>query len=204
MTPWEVLDPITNRTKFITKSPSLLNIVTGNPSGSLLKYNPHTKELTVLKKREFLYANGVTLAPDESYLLMCETGAYRVLRYWITGDKAGTMDVFNDQLPGYPDGITTGTNGRYWVAIFSKRSKFLDAVHPYPLLKDMLMRLPEWMHYKPPKQGIIVSLDMEGKLKEILHDGDGSHISPISAVQEYDGHLFIGTLGHSYLGVYKL
>ena len=34
------------------------------------------------------FANGVVLSPDESYLLVAETGAYRITRLWLGGARA--------------------------------------------------------------------------------------------------------------------
>src|SRR5690606_7985884 len=39
------------------------------------------------------FANGVVLSPDESYLLVAETGAYRITRLWLAGPRAGQREV---------------------------------------------------------------------------------------------------------------
>ena len=61
------------------------------------------------------FANGVALAPDESFALVNETWNYRVLRYWLTGDKKDTWDVFIDNLPGFPDNISSNGKGTFSV-----------------------------------------------------------------------------------------
>ena len=68
------------------------------------------------------FANGVALGPDEAFVLVNETGSYRILRYWLKGEKTGTSDVFVDNLPGFPDNITFNGKDRFWVAIYAPRT----------------------------------------------------------------------------------
>ena len=35
------------------------------------------------------FANGVAVSPDQQFVLVNETGSYRVIRYWISGAKQG-------------------------------------------------------------------------------------------------------------------
>lgn len=58
----------------------------GASTGRLLSYSPQTGETRVLATDVF-YANGVALSRDESYLLLAETGALRILRIWLKGPK---------------------------------------------------------------------------------------------------------------------
>ena len=85
--------------------------------GRLLRYDFQTgKTSVVLDKLEF--ANGVTLGPDDAYVLVNETGAYRISRYWLSGPKAGTHDLFIDNLPGLPDNLSFNGHDRFWVALY--------------------------------------------------------------------------------------
>ncbi|KAG0467752.1 hypothetical protein HPP92_017080 [Vanilla planifolia] len=52
----------------------LQSIFTGDPTGMLLKYNPSTKETTILL-RGLQFPNGVSLSKDESFLVLCESSA---------------------------------------------------------------------------------------------------------------------------------
>jgi sugar lactone lactonase YvrE len=61
------------------------------------------------------FANGVALGPDETFALINETGSYRIVRYWLKGEKAGTSDIFADNLPGFPDNITFNGSDRFWL-----------------------------------------------------------------------------------------
>jgi sugar lactone lactonase YvrE len=71
------------------------------PNGRLLSYDPTTKQTRVLL-RNLYFANGVAVSPDQSFVLINDTGTYSVRRYWLKGEKAGQSDVFIDNLPGFP------------------------------------------------------------------------------------------------------
>jgi sugar lactone lactonase YvrE len=51
-------------------------------TGRLLRRHPDGEVEPLLTGLQF--ANGVALAPDESFVLVAETGGYRVRRYWLT------------------------------------------------------------------------------------------------------------------------
>ena len=53
-------------------------------------------------------ANGIVVEPGGESLLVAETGAYRIQRYWLKGDRAGQTEVFAENLPGFPDNIASG------------------------------------------------------------------------------------------------
>lgn len=38
-------------------------------------------------------------------------------RYYLEGEKKGSIDVFVDGLPGYPDNLRYDGEGHYWLAI---------------------------------------------------------------------------------------
>ncbi|GFZ17709.1 strictosidine synthase-like 3 [Actinidia rufa] len=69
-------------------------------SGRVLKYNPNTKETTVLV-RNIQFPNGVSLSKDGSFFVFCEGAPGRLWKYWLKGEKAGTSEVMAI-LPGFP------------------------------------------------------------------------------------------------------
>ena len=83
---------------------SLYDLLEARPNGRLLRYDPKTGQSEVLLDGLY-YANGVTLSKDEGFVLVNETFRYRITRYWLTGVRAGSSEVFIDNLPGFPDGI---------------------------------------------------------------------------------------------------
>lgn len=166
--------------------------------GRLLKFDRSKGEATVLMTG-LNFANGVALAGDESYLLVTETGAYRVWRYWLTGPHAGAAEVFIDNLPGFPDNINSGSDGRYWLALFGPRNAMLDAAAPFPLLRKIMLRLPAVVQPHPPVIGFVMALDGKGRVLETRQDFSGGAYGPITSVVEHDGWLYFGSLTHTHI-----
>jgi len=90
---------------------SLLDLMEHGGHGRLIVYDPATGiAQTLLGGLNF--ANGVAVSHDQSYVLVNETGGYRVIRYWITGQKKGQSETLIGSLPSFPDNISTGHDGR--------------------------------------------------------------------------------------------
>jgi len=62
--------------------------------------------LATVLRRDVAFANGVVLAPDESYLLVAETIGYRILKFWLRGPRAGEWFDFVTGTRGFPDNIS--------------------------------------------------------------------------------------------------
>lgn len=61
-------------------------LMQGSTTGRLLSYNPNTKKTHVLADG-FWYANGVAIAPDQSFVAFVETMSVSVHKYWLKGPK---------------------------------------------------------------------------------------------------------------------
>ena len=72
-----------------TMKAAQFDILSGHPSGRLLRYDARTKAVTVLLNG-IAYANGVALAEDRSFVLVAETGRYAIRRLWLSGPR-GTV-----------------------------------------------------------------------------------------------------------------
>lgn len=42
---------------------------------------------------------------------------FRCRRYWLKGDRNGTLDTFAENLPGGPDNINLAPDGSFWIAL---------------------------------------------------------------------------------------
>jgi sugar lactone lactonase YvrE len=168
-------------------------IIEHGGDGRLLRYDFQTGKTSVLlDKLEF--ANGVTLGPQDAYVLVNETGAYRISRYWLTGPKAGTHDVFIDNLPGLPDNLSFNGHDRFWVALYAPRNALLDATAAHPYLRKMIVRAMTILPKPIEKRGFALGLDLEGKVIANLQDGSNGNYSPITTVREYGDWLYFGSL----------
>jgi len=171
----------------------MLDLIEGRPHGRLLSYDPATGETEMLLDNLY-FANGIALSENEDFVLVNETGRYRVTRYWLKGENAGTSDVFIDNLPGFPDGISRGLDGRFWLAIPSPRNPVMDDAHPKPWLKELLVKLPKFMQPAAIKQGVVIELNAEGDVLHTYHDSDGSAVYMVTSVEQVGDSIYLGSL----------
>lgn len=147
------------------------------------------------------FANGVAVGPDDAYVLVNETGAYRVLRYWLKGDRAGTHDVFIDNLPGFPDNITFNGRDRFWLAIFAPRDAMLDRLLPgSEFLRTVLVKLPAFLQPRPKRHAFALGLDLEGQVVANLQYAGDDAYAPITSVREHGPWLYFGSLTYPAIG----
>lgn len=141
------------------------------------------------------FANGVVLAPDESYLLVAETGAYRITRLWLTGARAGQREVLVDNLPGFPGDLSIAPDGTYWCSFFSPRKAVLDALGPWPFLRKIASRLPPSLLARPSRYSHVFRFDGEGRVLESLQASPDSELPSFSSVVQVGNELLLGTPG---------
>lgn len=166
-----------------------LDLVEGRPNGRLCVYDPVSYEVEEVAP-ELHFANGVALSPDGRFALVVETSRFRVLRI---DTETGLSSVFLDNLPGYPDGISSGTDG-YWIAIASPRKEWLDGLAPRPGFRTAMMRLPAFVHPKPAETARVLHVDHDGRVLHDLFDPTGTDLHVVTSVQERNGGLYLGSL----------
>lgn len=183
-------------------------VFSSEDSGRLLKYDPLTKETTVLL-RGLQFPNGVSLSKDGSFLVLCEGSPGRLVKYWLKGDKAGTSEVFAI-LPGYPDNVRTNEKGEFWVAIHCRRTMYSYLCGLYPKLRIFLLKLPiptryqYLLHIGGRLHAVVVKYSPEGKLVKILEDSEGKVVRAVSEVEEREGKLWMGSVLMPFVAVYQL
>ncbi|MET0645079.1 MAG: SMP-30/gluconolactonase/LRE family protein [Pyrinomonadaceae bacterium] len=175
------------------------DLIEHRPHGRLLSYEPASKTTRVILDG-LHFANGVAVSPDQSFVLVVETGEYRVHRVWLAGEQKGKRDVFIDNLPGFPDNITSNGRDKFWLALITPRNRLLDALMPHPFLRKALVRLPGFLQPAPARYGFVLGLDREGRVVNNLQDPSGKSFAQISSVLERDGKLYFGSLGEDAIG----
>lgn len=167
--------------------------------GRLILHDPAQKaSATVLAQLEF--ANGVAIGPDEQYVLVNETTAFRIKRYWMKGERAGQVETLIDNLPGLPDNLTFNGDDRFWVALFAPRDPIQDALAPIPFLREVIARLPTSWLPLGPRQGFILGLDLDGKVVEQYRFAGKGAYGPVTSVREHEGMLYLGSLSDTAIG----
>ena len=187
-----------------TMASYMLNAVRGDTTGRLLAYDPTTRQTRELMDGLF-YANGVAVAPDQSFVAVVETSAYRVQRYWLTGPRRGDVDTLVEGLPGAPDGITVASDGNFWLSLIVPASPIMKYLGPYRWIRQLLSHA---LHILSPlvakRWGCVVKISPAGRVIDVLYDPDGERVSMVSAVTEHEGRLFLGNLGGSFVSVLDL
>jgi len=169
------------------------------PNGRFLSYDPRTKQTKVLL-RDLYFANGVAISPDQSFVLVNDTASYRVRRFWLTGAKQGQSDIFIDNLPGFPDGISSNGRDTFWLALVNRRDQALDALQPHPFLKKIVWRLPNFLQPNIKRYGFALGLDANGKVVRNLQDPSPQCFTQIANVVEHKGALYFGSIGEKAIG----
>lgn len=171
--------------------------------GRLLRYDPGTEQAEVLLDG-LQFANGIALSQNEDFVLVTETGNYRIVRYWLQGDKAGTHDIFMDNLPGIPDGISANGDGTFWLALFSPRNAMLDSLSDKPLLRKVAFRLPGFLQPQPVHHGFVLGLDEQGQVTHNLQDNSDDAFAPITSAEQHGNTLYLGSLTEPRFAAYTL
>ena len=168
------------------------------PHGRLLAYSPKTKSTKVLLDKLY-FANGVAVSPDQSFVLVNETWKYRIKRYWLRGPKKGKSDIFIDNLPGIPDGISCNQENIFWLALPSIRDTHLDKLMEMPFLRKVIMRLPKLFLPAPKRYSFVLGLDNSGEIVHNLQDPDGTY-AMITSVEQHGDMLYLGSLHEEAIG----
>jgi sugar lactone lactonase YvrE len=168
------------------------DLVQRTRTGRLLRRDPDGGVSTLLTGLDF--ANGVALAADGSYVAVAETGARRVRRFWLTGPRAGRSDVLVEDLPGYPDNISRGSDGLIWIALPGPRTAVLGAVQRLPSpVRAMVRRIPERLQPAPDPTVAVMAVDDTGRVVHHLA-GQVPGFSLLTGVREVSGTLWFGSL----------
>lgn len=162
-----------------------------------MKYNPKTNKVTVLFNG-LSFPNGLALSQDHSFFLVAETGKMRVLRFWLKGAQARTVEIFA-QLGRYPDNIKSTSNGDFWVALNSGRGALrktsFDKTMPAMAMEDVNL----WLTRDP----VAVQFDRNGRMVEVMDGRFQKTFESVSEVEEKNGTLWIGSVTMPHLGRFK-
>ncbi|MEE9330236.1 MAG: SMP-30/gluconolactonase/LRE family protein [Parvularculaceae bacterium] len=183
-----------------TLGASLLELMEHGRTGRVLVYDPEDGRTRTIA-RDMSFPNGIAMCPEDACLLIAETGTYSIKKLWLTGEKAGQMETIIDNLPGFPDNINSGQEGRYWVGLTSPRSAALDDLSNKPFLRKLVQRLPASFRPKAVNYGFVFAMDVDGTILAQYQDPDGAYPLTTGATEPGDGWLYIGSLGANELGV---
>ena len=183
---------------------SVLDYLDHHPSGRVLVYRPGSQLEVVAAGLSF--ANGIVLSQDGRALFVAETGAYRI---WRIDAAARGLDlahgpgaqarVILDDLPGFPDNLTRGMDGRIWLGLASPRTASADTMAAHPFMRKLALRLPRFLWPVPPGYGHVLAFTEDGRVVADLQDPRGAYPETTGVLETAD-RLYIQSLHAPVLG----
>ncbi|MET0556766.1 MAG: SMP-30/gluconolactonase/LRE family protein [Vicinamibacteria bacterium] len=183
---------------------SVLDIMEQAASGRVLAYDPATARVSVVA-HGLSFANGIAASADGRFLFVAETGRYRI---WKIDVRAHALDVRSgspqatplvENLPGYPDNLMRGRDGRIWVGLFRPRNPAADELAGRPFLRTVLLRLPRFLLPLGRPYAHVFAIDEEGRVVEDLQDPSGAYPETTGATETAD-RLYVQSLHAPALG----
>jgi hypothetical protein len=199
----------TDPTRWDTLGASIVDGIRGKRSGSLLVYDPKSRQTRALASGLW-FANGVTVTPDESLVLVAETFLARVLSYDVR--SGGLTPVGGTGAPlftGYVDGAmhAEATGGSaVLVAVPSVAPKavaILSKLRPVwlqTMLREVLLKLPPVL--STVKYACFSKINyVTGQVLQTYVDEDGESLECITSVVEKGGKFYLGSLKNHFVAV---
>ncbi|XP_021756081.1 protein STRICTOSIDINE SYNTHASE-LIKE 7-like [Chenopodium quinoa] len=172
----------------------IFDVFEGKPHGSLLSFDPITKETKVLV-RDLYFANGVQISADQKSVIFCEIIMYilkRCKKYIREVEKQGILEHFVDNLPGMPDNIRYDDKGHYWVAFSTSPKPYWDIALRYPFIRKGLAIITRYIgRSHMEKNGGLGAFDLEGNLVAHYYD---PKLTMISGGNKIGNYLYVGSL----------
>lgn len=164
------------------------------PRGSLFRRDADGTVLTVVAGLYF--ANGLTPTADGSALVFAETLGRRLSKYWLTGERAGSVTRLCENLPGMPDNLSTGADGRVWCAMVAPRSAAAEWLAPRaPALRKLLWKLPDrWQPQLKPEVWAVAFDPDTGDVVAGLRT-EHPEFGMVTGLVEAGGRLWMGSIG---------
>lgn len=181
-----------------TYEASVLDVMEQSSSGRVLTFDAASGKTRIVA-HGFSFANGIAFSADGQSLFVSETGRYRI---WKVDAHADSLDVRSgspqarvlvDNLPGYPDNMMRGRDGRIWIGLFKPRNPAADSLAGKPFMRKLLLRLPRSMLPLGESYGHVVAIDEEGQVTADLQDPSGAY-PETTGVTETADRLYIHSL----------
>jgi sugar lactone lactonase YvrE len=198
--------------KYGTFDAALFDIIEQSCTGRVLEFDPAAGSTRIVATG-LCFPNGVALTADEQALIVAETGTYRVLKIARdsnaidAGDavrnRSAGVAVLLDNLPGFPDNVTRGADGRFWTGFTKPRSAAIDGMSGKPWLRSLTLRLPKSLWPVPAAYGHVIAFDEQGHVLFDLQDPSGK-LPETSGATERDGVLYVQSLHADAFGVLSL
>ena len=108
--------------------------------------------------------------------------------------------VLLDNLPGFPDNLTKGAHGRYWLGLTKPRSALADRMASWPFLRAASLRLPHFLLPVPEAYGHAIAFTEQGVVLNDIQDPSG-RFPEVTGITEASGRLYVHSLVAPALGI---
>ena len=123
----------------------------------------------------------------------------------MTGPRAGESEVFVDNLPGFPDNVSTGTDGLIWVAMGSPRDRRRRPAGAAAAPRCARRSGPCRPGCSRARRHTVwvYALSPDG---EVVHDlqAPGDRFGFVTGVREHHGTVHMGSLTGDTVGLFDL
>jgi len=193
-----------------TFNASTLDVIEHSSTGRLLVYDPSTGQTQVMLS-DLSFANGVALSTDERSLFVVETNEYRVWKVAVSvrnlsaktmsppGASGAGARILIANLPGFPDNLMRGLDGRIWLGLTKPRVAAVDALSDKPFFRKVVLRLPRALWPLPPSYGHVLAFNEEGQVVIDLQDPSGAFPETTGVLETTDG-LYVQSLNAPAIG----
>ncbi len=187
-----------------TYEASVLDVMEQSATGRVLALDAATRKVRVVA-HGFSFANGIALSSDAQSLFVSETGRYRI---WKVSARASNLDIRSgstqatvliDNLPGYPDNLMRGRDGRIWVGLFKPRNPAADGLAGKPFVRKVMLRLPRFLLPLGESYGHVFAFDEQGRVTADLQDPSGAYPETTGVTETKDA-LYIHSLHAHAIG----
>jgi len=169
-------------------------IIEARGDGGLFRRDPDGTVTTLADNLYF--ANGLTVTADGSALVFAESQGRRLSKYWLTGPAAGTITPLAEHLAGMPDNISTGSDGRIWVAMVNKANATADFLAPRaPWLRKLVWSLPDRLQPQISPEVWAVAFDPDSGTAVAGVRMTHPEFGVVTGLVEHDGRLWMSSIG---------
>jgi len=183
---------------------SVLDILEQSATGRVLAHDPASGRTRIVARGPS-FANGIALSADGRTLFVAETGRYRVWKIDVAAQdldlsrSAPQARVLLDALPGYPDNLMRGRDGRIWLGFAKPRNPVIDNMAGKPWLRAVTLRLPRALWPVPPSYGHVIAFTEDGRIVDDRQDPRGAY-PETTAVTETAERLYVQSLHAKTIG----
>ena len=185
---------------------AVLDIVEQACTGAHPRVRPRRQGTTRIVAKGLSFANGVALSSDEQTPVRRRDrqvprveGQRRGQRPRPEQGASPQASILFDNLPGYPDNLMRGQEGRIWLGFSGPRSPDVDAMAGKPFLRELTLRLPRALWPLPKRYGHVMAFNEDGTVVADLQDPSGAY-PETTGVTETADRLYVQNLHLHVLG----